>query len=124
MNARSIDIFDRNHEVSKIRRIVVVIVAGRSRNFIKYFMDANDDEHNNPTTERPCETRRSNNSNKTGWLVGWLVGLVGWLVGSLLALEREERRKEEKKASKKGRKGECEKGRMGGREQGRKKGRM
>ena len=46
-------------------------------------MDANDDENNNPTTERPCETRRDNNS-ETGWLVG-LVGWLGWLGSCLVA---------------------------------------
>ena len=74
---------DRNREISKTRRIVAVIVVRCSRHFIKYFMDANDDENNNLTTERPCETRRDNNS-ETGWLVG-LVGWLGWLGSCLVA---------------------------------------
>ena len=55
-------------------------------------MDANDDENNNPTTKRPCETRRSNNS-ETGWLVG-LVGWLGsWLVGRLAGCWVDDRNK-------------------------------
>ena len=93
MHAQWFDIIDRTHEILKTQRIVVVIVVRYFRNLLQEFMDANDDENNNPTTERPCETRRNNNS-ETGWLVGlvgwldWLgscfVGrVVGWLVGGL-----------------------------------------